>query len=131
MLRSFILALYYTISLAAATPVQPPYHEATYDYIVVGGGTAGLTVASRLSENPHLQIAVVEAGGFYETDSGNNSVVPGYASYGANTSPAAANDTPLIDWGIVTAPMAALNGRSFHYARGKTMGGSSARNYMV
>ena len=119
------------VPLSAATVVQSPYHEATYDYIIVGGGTAGLTIASRLSEHSHLQIAIVEAGGFYETDSGNNSVVPGYASYGANTSPAAANDTPLIDWGFVTAPMAALNGRSFHYARGKTMGGSSARNYMV
>ncbi|MCJ1412456.1 hypothetical protein MMC19_006550 [Ptychographa xylographoides] len=102
-----------------------------YDYVIIGGGTAGLTLASRLSERSGLQIAIVEAGGHYETDSGNNSVVPGYAGYGASTDASTANDTPLIDWGFVTAPMMGLDGRKFHYARGKTLGGSSARNYMV
>lgn len=99
--------------------------------MIVGGGTAGLTLASRLSENPHIQIAVVEAGGYSETDSGNKSVVPGYANYGNSVDPAAANDTPLVDWGFVTAPMAGLGGRTMHYARGKTLGGSSTRNIMV
>ena len=119
------------VRLSTSLPSRPFDQSTTYDYIVIGGGTAGLTVASRLSESSHLQIAVIEAGGHYEVDSGNNSIVPGYASYGASTDPAAANDTPLIDWGFVTAPMKSLNGRKFHYARGKTLGGSSARNYMV
>ncbi len=76
--------------------------DATYDYIVVGGGTAGLTVASRLAENPDITVAVIEAGGFYEADDGNISVVPGYCPVYAGTAP---NDTnPLVDWGFVTTP---------------------------
>ncbi|MCJ1355090.1 MAG: hypothetical protein MMC33_005081 [Icmadophila ericetorum] len=123
--------LFFRLSLSLALPSGSPRLQETYDYIIIGGGTAGLTVASRLSENPHLQVAVVEAGGYYESDSGNQSIVPGYASYGANPDPTTANDTPLIDWGFVTAPMAGLGGRTVHYARGKTLGGTSARNYMV
>ena len=128
---SFVISLLCTIQLAHSLLSDSSALSATYDYVIVGGGTAGLTLASRLSENSQIQVAVVEAGGRYEVDSGNNSVVPGYAGYGASTDPAAANDTPLIDWGFVTAPMEGLNGRSFHYTRGKTLGGSSARNYMV
>ena len=127
----FFICLIYIVSFALSLTTRLSSFSATYDYIVVGGGTAGLTLASRLSENPDIQVAVVEAGGYYEFDSGNQSVVPGYAAYGTDTDPAAANATPLIDWGFVTAPIEGLNGRAFHYARGKTLGGSSARNYMV
>lgn len=56
-----------------------PGTSATYDYVVVGGGTAGLTIATRLAEG-NVSVAVVEAGGLYETDNGNLSVVPGYVS---------------------------------------------------
>lgn len=127
----FFLGLFHTISLSTSFPSGYSRGQASYDYIIVGGGTAGLALASRLSENPNIQIAVVEAGGYSETDSGNNSVVPGYAGYGDSVDPATAHDTPLIDWGFVTAPMAGLNGRKFHYPRGKTLGGTSTRNYMV
>ena len=126
-----LLILLYIISVSTSFPCETLLSTATYDFIIVGGGTAGLAVASRLSENPKVRVAIVEAGGYYEQDSGNNSVVPGYAAYGANPDPSTANATPLIDWGFVTAPMAGLNGRTFHYARGKTLGGSSARNYMM
>lgn len=51
-----------------------------YDYVVVGGGTAGLTLATRLAENASITVAVIEAGGFYEFDNGNFSEIPGYAS---------------------------------------------------
>lgn len=56
-----------------------PGTSATYDYVVVGGGTAGLALATRLAEG-NASVAVIEAGGFYETDNGNLSVVPGYVS---------------------------------------------------
>jgi choline dehydrogenase len=81
-----------------------PGVNGSYDYVIVGGGTAGLTVAARLAENPSLSIAVVEAGGFYELDNGNLSVVPALAVFFAGTDP---KDTqPLVDWGFVTTPQA-------------------------
>lgn len=52
----------------------------TYDYVVVGGGTAGLVVARRLAAISSFTVAVVEAGGIYELDNGNYSEIPGYAS---------------------------------------------------
>lgn len=81
-----------------------PDHDATFDYVIVGGGTAGLTLATRLAANPSLSIAVIEAGGFYEADAGNVSVVPAYDALFAGTSPSDTN--PLIDWGFVTTPQA-------------------------
>lgn len=74
----------------------------TFDYVIIGGGTAGLALASRLSENPNWTVAVVEAGGFYETDNGNVSQVPLFASIGSDKT--AANYNPLVDWGFMTEP---------------------------
>ncbi|MBE7158880.1 MAG: GMC family oxidoreductase, partial [Rhodospirillales bacterium] len=102
--------------------------NATYDYVVVGAGTAGLAFASRLS-GAGLSVAVVEAGGFYEVDNSNLSVVPGYTTFYTGTDPS--NYQPLIDWGINTTPQPGSADRILHYARGKTMGGSSARNYFL
>ncbi|KAJ5372314.1 Glucose-methanol-choline oxidoreductase [Penicillium concentricum] len=103
--------------------------NATFDYVVVGGGNAGLTIASRLAENQTVSVAVIEAGGFYETDNGNYSIVPGYSSYYTGSDPT--DYQPLIDWGFSTQPQPGSGGRVLHYARGKTLGGSSARNYML
>ncbi|KAL4897648.1 hypothetical protein BDV59DRAFT_190567 [Aspergillus ambiguus] len=117
--------------LCACLPTMRPFFRRLYGTsAVVGGGNAGLTVASRLTEgNSNLTVAVVEAGGFYEVDNGNLSVVPGYTTYFSGSDP---NDyQPLIDWGITTEPQKGLEDRRIHYARGKTLGGSSARNYMV
>lgn len=52
----------------------------TYDYVIVGGGTAGLVMARRLAANSSLTVAVVEAGGFCELDNGNFSEIPAFAS---------------------------------------------------
>lgn len=75
-----------------------PGVNATFDYIVVGGGTAGLTIATRLSQTQGLSVAVVEAGGFYEIDNGNITSIPGFAASSAGVF------QPLIDWGIQTVP---------------------------
>jgi choline dehydrogenase len=106
-----------------------PGTNATFDYVVVGGGTAGLAMAARLAQNRTASVAVIEAGGFYEVDNGNYTVVPGYATFYTGSDPT--NFQPLIDWGFSTTPQAGVNDRVLHYARGKTLGGSSARNYML
>lgn len=78
--------------------------DSSFDYVIVGGGTAGLVLATRLAENPSISVAVVEAGGFYEADNGNISTTPAYDIFYAGTD---ANDTqPLVDWGFVTEPQA-------------------------
>jgi choline dehydrogenase len=74
----------------------------SFDYVIVGGGTSGLTLANRLSENPAFSVAVIEAGGFYEIDNGNLSQIPLDVPIG--TDKATTNYNPSVDWGFVTAP---------------------------
>lgn len=81
-----------------------PGANATFDYVVIGGGTAGLTIATRLAENRSLSVAVVEAGGFYEIDNGNLSIIPSQAVYFAGSDPK--DFQPLVDWGFSTVPQA-------------------------
>ncbi|KAL8969550.1 MAG: hypothetical protein Q9197_004271 [Variospora fuerteventurae] len=119
-----VLAASYT----AVAESQTRGRDDTFDYVVVGGGTAGLALASRLAEDFSRTVAVIEAGGFYEQDNGNISIVPAYCTIGAGTDPADFN--PLVDWGFVTQPLKGVDGRQIHYTRGKTLGGTSARNYM-
>ena len=78
-----------------------PGKNATFDYVIAGGGTAGIALAVRLAE-ADFSVAVVEAGGFYETDNSNLSVVPGYATYYSGSDPT--DFQPLVDWGIATTP---------------------------
>lgn len=84
------------------TAFGEPGTNATFDYVIVGGGTGGLTIATRLASDPAISVAVIEAGGFYEIDNGNRSVVPGYANYYTGSDPN--NYQPLIDWGFTTVP---------------------------
>ena len=81
-----------------------PSVNATYDYVIVGGGTAGLTLAKRLTENSTLNVAVIEAGGFYEADDGNISTTPAYDIFYSGTDPKDTN--PKVDWGFITEPQA-------------------------
>lgn len=98
---------------------QPLVKNATFDYVVVGGGTAGLTIASRLALR-NFHVAVVEAGGFYEFMR-PISEVPGAACLGAGADIRTAS---IIDWGFVAKGGSGANYRDIHYPRGKCLGGS-------
>jgi choline dehydrogenase len=74
----------------------------TFDYLVIGGGQAGLTIAARLAENPSLLIGVVEAGTFAYLSNGNLSQVPATDIYYVGKD--VDNWHPGIDWGFVTTP---------------------------
>jgi choline dehydrogenase len=92
----------------------------TFDYIVVGAGSAGCVLANRLSADPRRRVLVLEAGG------GDNWIwfhIPvGYLFSIGN---------PRADWMFETEAIPGLNGRSLRYPRGKVIGGCSAINAMI
>ncbi|KAI0031896.1 GMC oxidoreductase [Vararia minispora EC-137] len=91
----------------------------SFDYVIVGGGTAGLVLANRLSENPNRSVLVLEAGGAHFDDP--SIYLP--ASYGKTMGNAE------YDWGFSTVPQKHSDGVSYYWARGKGLGGSSAVNF--
>ena len=92
----------------------------TWDYIIVGAGTAGCLLANRLSEDPGNRVLLLEAGG---NDAYHWIHIPvGYLYCIGN---------PRTDWGFKTDPVPGLNGRSILYPRGKVLGGCSSINGMI
>jgi choline dehydrogenase-like flavoprotein len=90
------------------------------DYLVLGGGSAGCALASRLSEDPRTSVALIEAGG-----DGAGWVVDTPVA-GALMVP-----TKLNNWAYATVPQAGLGGRIGYQPRGRALGGSSAINAMI
>ena len=90
------------------------------DYLVLGGGSAGCALASRLSEDPQTTVALFEAGG-------------DGASWVVNTPLAGLLMVPtkLNNWAYDTVPQPGLGGRIGYQPRGRTLGGSSAINAMI
>ena len=92
-------------------------HQHEHDYVVVGAGSAGCVLASRLSEDPAVRVCLLEAGG-----SDRNVLIQCPAGLALLAKGSAVN------WGFETVPQAGLNGRRGYVPRGKVLGGSSSIN---
>ncbi len=92
----------------------------TYDFVIIGGGSAGCVLANRLSADAGIEVALLEAG-----PSDKNFLIHMPAGYPALMK------TGLVDWGYYTEPQAGLNGRRLFWPRGKVLGGSSSVNAMI
>ena len=91
-----------------------------FDYVIVGAGTAGCLLANRLSTDPTIRVALIEAGG---TDDYLWIQVPvGYLYCIGN---------PCTDWCFNTESEPGLHGRSIRYPRGRVLGGCSSINGMI
>ncbi|TQN63838.1 Dehydrogenase patE, partial [Colletotrichum shisoi] len=99
-----------------------------YDYVVVGGGTVGNTIAYWLAE-AGFTVVVVEAGLSYEVGKPIAGPVPLGDVIGVGSNPL--DTVPTVDYGLKTVPQAGAGGREMHYAQGKCLGGSSAPNFMI
>ena len=94
--------------------------DTTFDYIIIGAGTAGCLLANRLSADKRKRVLLIEAG---RRDDYHWIHIPvGYLYCIGN---------PRTDWLYNTEPDAGLNGRQLRYPRGKTLGGSSSINGMI
>ena len=92
----------------------------SFDYVIVGAGTAGCLLANRLSADPHCRVLLLEAGG---RDNYHWIHIPvGYLYCIGN---------PRTDWLYFTEEDAGLNGRKLRYPRGKVLGGCSSINGMI
>ena len=86
-----------TTTKLLGTSFGVPGQNESYDYVVVGGGTAGLAIAERLAEDPAVSVAVVEPGSFYELDNGNVNQIPVYHPANRDMAPEPSSVQPLID----------------------------------
>ncbi|KAJ6524835.1 GMC oxidoreductase [Mycena capillaripes] len=86
-----------------------------FDYVVIGGGTSGLVVATRLVEDPAIRVCVLEAGEDVTTKP--DIMVPGFGFKNIGK--------PDVDWGFKSLPQPNVEGRSLSLPRGKAIGGTS------
>ncbi|KAF8182590.1 pyranose dehydrogenase [Pholiota molesta] len=122
MFIALIPVLFAAFSGAAFAAVYQDVQElptTAFDFVIIGGGTAGAVVANRLTENPLFNVLVVEAG---PTNEGVlDSMVPGLTDTLEKTT---------FDWNYTTLPGIGMNNRSIDYPRGRILGGSSSHNAM-
>ena len=91
-----------------------------FDYVVVGGGSAGCVLATRLSEDPQVKVLLLEAGGWDWHPMLRIPLGVGKLRQGR-----------MYDWGYQTVPQPGLDGRRVELMRGKVLGGSSSVNFMA
>ncbi|KAG6906660.1 hypothetical protein DXG01_012717 [Tephrocybe rancida] len=109
--------------LSNVDAVQVPaeaFARGKYDFVIVGGGSAGLALATRLSDNPKLTVGVIEAGLVRLDD---KILIPGM--FGSTLG------DPEYDWNFATVPQSHLGNRQLPVFRGKLLGGTSALNGLV
>ncbi|KAL8366392.1 hypothetical protein RB595_004933 [Gaeumannomyces hyphopodioides] len=108
------------LAVASAAPIKGLDRQTIqdqYDFIIAGGGTAGLVLANRLSESGKNRILVLEAGP-------EPTVVSAYKTPGGNQ----LLGGTAIDWSFYTTPQEHLDGKVLRYHRGRCLGGSSVTN---
>ncbi|KAI0653729.1 GMC oxidoreductase [Cubamyces menziesii] len=93
----------------------------TFDFVIIGGGTAGLALAARLSEDPNISVAVLEAGKAHF----NDELVLGVQGWMRQFM------NPEYDWRFFTLPQVHANGKPTLWSRGKGLGGSSGMNFLM
>ncbi|PUU81714.1 hypothetical protein B9Z19DRAFT_1076504 [Tuber borchii] len=113
-------------AITTSIPLIPRYISeneilAAYDYVVIGGGTSGLTVANRLSEDSSKTVLVIESG---PIDDGSDSFkIPylgrGYLNYGTK-----------YDWNVTSVPSESLGNRTMIIPQARVLGGTSSINGM-
>ncbi len=90
-----------------------------YDYVIVGAGSAGCVLASRLTENPDARVLLLEAG---PPDTADEIRIPAAINLLFQTA---------YDWNYQTIAQDRLGGRSIYWPRGRVLGGSSSINAMI
>ncbi|CAG9984435.1 unnamed protein product [Clonostachys byssicola] len=96
------------------------FSQIQFDFLIIGGGTAGLAVAARLSEYSQFNVGVLEAGPLVNRL--DTVDIPGLYGQTIGTE---------HDWGFKTVPQPGLHGRVLPWPRGKLVGGTSALNFMI
>ncbi|KAL8695818.1 MAG: hypothetical protein Q9224_003138 [Gallowayella concinna] len=104
------------------TSIMTPeaFASTSFDYLIAGGGTAGLVLANRLTEIPTVSVGVIEAGEDLTNDTKVTTPLYMFDMLG----------DPKYDWGFLSEPQEALDGLRVAQGRGKMLGGSSGINYM-
>ncbi|KAL5332470.1 hypothetical protein BJX70DRAFT_130147 [Aspergillus crustosus] len=115
-----LAALVSTLCIVPAIASESKHEQ--FDFVIVGGGTAGLAVANRLSEIPEITVAVVEAG----KDEGKNPDVTSVEGFGGSI-----GLNTHIDWLYHTTEQTHAGGRQLEYHSGKAWGGTSTINGMT
>jgi choline dehydrogenase len=102
--------------------VSGPKLDPDYDFVIVGGGSAGCALANRLSENPEHRVLMLEAG---RPDAWWDVLIHMPAAL------ALPLGSRFYDWGYVSEPEPFMDDREIYHARGKLLGGSSSINGMI